>query len=70
MNGADQDLGEGVERREVDPLVRGMRATAVRPEHQARDARIAQQGTPEEIRDNPASDFVAAFVGARERRAP
>jgi len=35
-----------------------------------RGARIAQQGTPDEIRESPASEFVAAFVGARERRAP
>lgn len=33
-------------------------------------ARIAQRGTPEEILANPASDFVASFVGAdRGRRA-
>ena len=35
-----------------------------------RGARIAQQGTPDEIRESPASEFVAAFVGARERRTP
>ncbi|MCR2812218.1 ABC transporter ATP-binding protein [Microbacterium sp. zg.Y1084] len=35
-----------------------------------RGARIAQRGTPDEIRRSPASPFVEAFVGARERRAP
>ncbi|MCR2784294.1 MULTISPECIES: ATP-binding cassette domain-containing protein [unclassified Microbacterium] len=35
-----------------------------------RGARIAQRGTPDEIRQGPASPFVEAFVGARERRAP
>ena len=33
-------------------------------------ARIAQRGTPDEIRSSPASPFVEAFVGARERRVP
>ena len=33
-------------------------------------ARIAQKGTPEEILANPASDFVASFIGAdRGKRA-
>ncbi len=35
-----------------------------------RGARIAQQGSADDIRHNPASPFVEAFVGARERRAP
>ncbi|MCR2817007.1 ABC transporter ATP-binding protein [Microbacterium jiangjiandongii] len=35
-----------------------------------RGARIAQQGSADDIRRNPASPFVEAFVGARERRAP
>ena len=35
-----------------------------------RGARIAQRGTPEEIRSSPASPFVEAFLGARERRVP
>ncbi|MFN3707096.1 ABC transporter ATP-binding protein [Microcella sp.] len=35
-----------------------------------RGARIAQRGTPEEILANPASDFVASFIGAdRGKRA-
>jgi len=35
-----------------------------------RGAHIAQQGTADDIRNTPASTFVEAFVGARERRAP